>query len=221
MPGTVKVYATLKITKGNYTDEGDTIFLTDKLFKAKQIITIGRDISDFNFKDENISSKHIGVSYNENEKAIYIKDLDSSNGTMVNDKVISHIPTKLNDGDTVILGKDFDYVVLEYSNRQKDLDKFIALDTKTRNVLVNNKKLHPRLSPLLFDILFYLHENEGQVCTFEDIYKAGWGVKSYKSSNQISKAISRLRERIEPNQAEPKYIKGIHGIGIIFSNPPA
>lgn len=219
MPGTIKLYATLKITKGNYKDEGDTIFLTDQLFKAKQIITIGRAVSDFNFKDEGISSKHIGVSYNENEKAIYIKDLDSSNGTIVNNKVISHIPTKLNDGDTVILGKDFDYAVLEYSNRQKDLDKCIALDTKTRDVKVNNKKLDPRLSPLLFDILLYLNEREGQVCTFEDIYKAAWKEEFYKSGTQISKAVSRLRERIEPNQGEPIYIKGVHGLGFTLFNP--
>ena len=105
--------------------------------------------------------------------------------------MISHIPTKLNDGDTVKLGKDFHYAILEYSNRQKDLDKCIVLDTKTRNVVLNNKKLHPRLSPLLFDILFYLHENEGEVCTPEDIYKAAWGDKFFKSGYQISKAISR------------------------------
>ena len=159
MPGTVRLYATLKITKGNFTDEGATILLTDQLFKGNQEITIGRDVSNFNFKDQGISSKHIGVSYNKNEKAIYIKDLDSSNGTIVNNKVISHIPTKLNDGDTVKLGKDFHYAILEYSNRQKDLDKCIVLDTKTRNVVLNNKKLHPRLSPLLFDILFYLQES--------------------------------------------------------------
>lgn len=62
------------------------------------------DLTPYNARDRGVSRRHAQIYYQEGE--IYLEDLGSSNGTLVNGVPLSaHAPYKLRDGDEVILGK--------------------------------------------------------------------------------------------------------------------
>lgn len=69
------------------------------------------------------------------------------------------------------------------------------------------------LTPLEFKILLLLSENAGRVLTIEQIYERVWKEPFYKSENTVAVHIRRIREKIEINPKDPKYIKVVWGIG--------
>lgn len=69
------------------------------------------------------------------------------------------------------------------------------------------------LTPLEFKILLLLAENPGRVFSIKQIYENVWGEPFYKSENTVTVHIRRIREKIEINPKEPKYIKVVWGIG--------
>lgn len=70
-----------------------------------------------------------------------------------------------------------------------------------------------RLTPLEFKILLLLAENAGKVLSIKQIYEGVWQEPFYKSENTVTVHIRRIREKIEINPKEPKYIKVVWGIG--------
>ena len=67
-----------------------------------------------------------------------------------------------------------------------------------------------------FKILQLLMENQGRVYTKKQIYEYVWEDDYYGDDNTILVTLSRLREKIEVNSKQPKYIKTIRGIGYKF-----
>ena len=53
----------------------------------------------------------------------------------------------------------------------------------------------------------------GKVFSMEEIYKSVWGEKLFNSENTIAVHIRRIREKIEIDPKEPRYLKVVWGIG--------
>ena len=70
-----------------------------------------------------------------------------------------------------------------------------------------------KLTPLEYSILALLIKNKGKVYTLEEIYEAIWDDNSGRSDNTIAVHIRHIREKIEINPKEPKYIKVVWGVG--------
>lgn len=70
-----------------------------------------------------------------------------------------------------------------------------------------------KLTPLEFKILLLFAENAGRVLSIKQIYESVWNEPFYKSENTITVHIRRIREKLEINPKEPKYIKVVWGIG--------
>lgn len=69
------------------------------------------------------------------------------------------------------------------------------------------------LTPIEFDILWYLCERHGKVVTSEELFEAVWGEKYLESSNTIMAHIARLREKMGEQPRKPKFIKTVWGVG--------
>ncbi len=64
-----------------------------------------------------------------------------------------------------------------------------------------------------FDILAMLAMNPGTVFTRKQIYEKVWGEEVYSGANNVTVFIRRIREKIEDNPSDPKYLLTAHGIG--------
>ena len=72
-----------------------------------------------------------------------------------------------------------------------------------------------KLTPTEYKILVYLLRNSGHVLSIHQIYEQVWQETAYSPENTVAVHIRRLREKIEINPKEPKYIKVVWGSGYI------
>ena len=87
----------------------------------------------------------------------------------------------------------------------------IELNDKTKEVAVDGVSVS--LTPKEYDILKLLMLNPGKVFSPKEIYQSIWKEKPLGSDNTVAVHIRHLREKIEINPAEPRYIKVIFGQG--------
>lgn len=87
----------------------------------------------------------------------------------------------------------------------------IVLDTDTKQVTVDGESV--KLTPMEYKILEHLMKNMGRVLSSSQIYEAVWNEPSYSSEKTVTVHIRNLREKIEINPKDPKYIKVVYGLG--------
>jgi len=87
----------------------------------------------------------------------------------------------------------------------------LILDDKRKTVTVDGEDV--RLTPLEYKILFLLVRNPGRVFSIDEIYESVWGGDSVGGGSTVTVHIRRIREKIEINPGEPKYIKVVWGLG--------
>ncbi|MBR1930640.1 MAG: response regulator transcription factor [Lachnospiraceae bacterium] len=105
------------------------------------------------------------------------------------------------------------YMQLGGGNIQKGVLKVggIWLDDKEKNVLLDGEEV--ALTPTEFEILRLLMQHPGQVFSPKEIYQRIWNDLPYGSENTVAVHIRHLREKLEINPAEPRYIKVVWGQG--------
>lgn len=72
------------------------------------------------------------------------------------------------------------------------------------------------LSTREFDLLRHLVQNPDRVLSRQAILNAVWGADYYGTSRTVDNFITRLRQKIEPNPSQPRYIQTVRGIGYRF-----
>ncbi len=87
----------------------------------------------------------------------------------------------------------------------------LEINDETKQVMVEGKEI--KLTATEYNILKFLLENKGKVYSIEQIYESVWNEESYGAENIIAVHIRHIREKIEINPKEPKYLKVIWGIG--------
>jgi len=70
-------------------------------------------------------------------------------------------------------------------------------------------------------LLRYLARNAGRVITRDQLMRDVWGVRGCVVTRAVDVAVRRLRKKIEPDPAEPRFILTVHGQGYRFEPPPA
>lgn len=86
----------------------------------------------------------------------------------------------------------------------------LELNEDTVEVLVDEKPA--RLTPIEFKILALLMKNPGRVFSAEEIYERVWNERAI-NTDTIMVHIRKIREKIEINSKEPKYLKVVWGVG--------
>ena len=92
----------------------------------------------------------------------------------------------------------------------------LLIDDNTKQVMVDGKEI--KLTPTEYNILKFLLKNKGKVYSIEQIYENVWEEESYGAENIIAVHIRHIREKIEINPKEPRYLKVIWGVGYKIEN---
>ena len=87
----------------------------------------------------------------------------------------------------------------------------LMLDKESCSIYKNNIEL--ALNPKEYRLLEFILENPGKVYTKKQLYEIVWQNPYYGDSNTIMVHISHIREKIEDDPKNPKYLKTIRGIG--------
>lgn len=87
----------------------------------------------------------------------------------------------------------------------------LIIDDIKKEVSVDGKNI--KITPTEYNILKFLTKNKGRVFSISQIYENVWEEESYGAENIIAVHIRHIREKIEINPREPKYLKVIWGIG--------
>lgn len=92
----------------------------------------------------------------------------------------------------------------------------LQIDDSTKKVIVDGKEI--KLTPTEYNILIFLTKNKGKVFSIEEIYENVWDEECYGAENIIAVHIRHIREKIEINPKDPKYLKVIWGVGYKVEN---
>jgi len=93
----------------------------------------------------------------------------------------------------------------------------ITIDMTKYEIRKNDKPLERTLRE--FELVKYLAEQENQVFSREQLLEEVWGYEYYGDIRTVDVTIRRLREKVEDDPSEPKYIRTKRGIGYYFRRP--
>ncbi len=92
----------------------------------------------------------------------------------------------------------------------------LIINDETKIVTVDGKEV--KLTATEFNILKFLLENKGKVYSIPEIYENVWKEEGFGAENIIAVHIRHIREKIEINPKDPKYLKVIWGVGYKIEN---
>lgn len=87
----------------------------------------------------------------------------------------------------------------------------LEIDDSTRRVTVGKREV--RLTPIEYKILRLLVMERGKVLSIDEIYRAIWKMQPIGADNTIAVHIRHIREKIEENPKQPRYLKVVWGNG--------
>ncbi len=93
----------------------------------------------------------------------------------------------------------------------------LAIDLNRYEVRKNEKALELTLRE--FELLKYLAERENKVFSREQLLEEVWGYEYYGDIRTVDVTVRRLREKLEDDSSNPKYIMTKRGIGYYFRRP--
>lgn len=95
----------------------------------------------------------------------------------------------------------------------------IEINKESRTVHVKGKRVE--LTPKEFDLLWLLASQPERVWNKEQLLFNIWETKFYEDTAVITSLVRRLRDKIEPDPVNPRFIKTVRGVGYRFSVEPA
>ena len=87
----------------------------------------------------------------------------------------------------------------------------LTLDVRQKRLEVDGEEV--KLTPIEYKITELLMRHPGRVFPIDEIYERVWNEPSFAPENTVAVHIRRIREKIEINPKEPKYLKVVWGIG--------
>ncbi len=94
------------------------------------------------------------------------------------------------------------------------VDGDIRIDCDSRRLFINGKEI--RLTAKEFDLMELLVKTPNKVYSREDLLNLIWGYEYPGDFRTVDVHIRRLREKVEPNPSEPKYIHTKWGVGYFY-----
>ena len=85
------------------------------------------------------------------------------------------------------------------------------MDDGKKQVTVDGEPV--KLTPYEYNILLLLIKNPGRVYSINQIYEAVWSEEAISADNTVAVHIRHIREKIEINPKEPRYLKVVWGVG--------
>jgi len=151
-----------------------------------------------------------------------LEDLGSKNGTFVNGRELTE-PYTLQDGDEIQIALSFKLFFVDagatvplFFERQAGL----RLDKDAKSAWIKGQELDPPLSLAQYRLLELLYDNEGKVCSRDEVVQAVWPdvVEEGVTEQAIDALARRLRERLSELDPDHQYIVTVRGHGFKFDN---
>jgi pSer/pThr/pTyr-binding forkhead associated (FHA) protein len=153
-----------------------------------------------------------------------LEDLGSKNRTFVNGQELTE-PYTLQDGDEIQIALSFKLFFVDagataplfFEERRAGL----RLNKDAKTVWIKGQELDPPLSLAQYRLLELLYENEGKVCSRDEVVQAVWPdavVEEGVSEQAIDALARRLRERLSELDPDHQYIVTVRGHGFKFDN---
>ncbi len=93
----------------------------------------------------------------------------------------------------------------------------VKIDTESHEVFVNGESRH--LTPIEFQLLYYLMSHAGRTISKATLFEEVWGYEFVGGTNLVEVGIRRLREKIEEDPSKPTHILTMRGAGYRFREP--
>lgn len=164
--------------------------------------------------DQRISRQHIYLSYDPENDCFVLCDHKSKWGTYLNyeplEKGKEHA---LEPGDIIGLAETDDGILVEFrfvtSLEETMFEKGLVIRIQEREAFLDGEPLH--IDPVEWRVLEVLYNNRRKTCSAEKIMILGWpdcadSPKEYPEASTIAQYIHRLREKVEPDPDNPRYI---------------
>lgn len=87
----------------------------------------------------------------------------------------------------------------------------LMINDDTKEVFVDGDPI--KLTPIEYNILLLLVKNAGKVFSIDEIYEQIWNEEAIGADNTVAVHIRHIREKIEINPREPRYLKVVWGVG--------
>ena len=87
----------------------------------------------------------------------------------------------------------------------------LSINDELKEVTVDGESV--RLTPIEYNILLLLVKNQGKVFSTDQIYENIWNEEAIGADNTVAVHIRHIREKIEINPKEPRYLKVVWGVG--------
>ena len=87
----------------------------------------------------------------------------------------------------------------------------LQINDENKEVTVDGEPI--KLTPIEYNILLLLVKNAGKVFSIDQIYEAIWNEEAIGADNTVAVHIRHIREKIEINPREPRYLKVVWGVG--------
>ena len=87
----------------------------------------------------------------------------------------------------------------------------LSINDDLKQVTVDGEPV--KLTPIEYNILLLLVRNQGKVFSIEQIYESIWNEDAIGADNTVAVHIRHIREKIEINPKEPRYLKVVWGVG--------
>lgn len=187
----------------------------------QSVLTIGRDpTNNFVIDDKRVSRRH--ARFERDDAGFYIHDLESTNGTYLNQQRISGAQLLRNNdevwvGDRVIVFRDPEATMKGtpppvVRQRLLEPEEELRIDSKAKEVYLRGKVLDPPLTAKEFQLLELLYNHKGEVISKEAIAQGVWDYEVY-DYNAIDALVYRLRHRVEVDPSNPRYLVTVRGFG--------
>lgn len=87
----------------------------------------------------------------------------------------------------------------------------LSINNDTKEVTVDGEPV--KMTPIEYNILLFLTKNQGKVFSIQQIYENIWNEEAIGADNTVAVHIRHIREKIEINPKEPRYLKVVWGVG--------
>jgi pSer/pThr/pTyr-binding forkhead associated (FHA) protein len=191
------------------------------------VITLGRDSANDIVIDHPLASRR-HARLERDESGYYVRDLESTNGTYLNgDRVEGARALRNLDrvwvADTEIIFNDPEAtqkgpLPLEILKRVRAAEESLRIDSRAKEVYILGKLLVPPLTVKEFQLLELLYSHKGQVISKDEIAQNVWDYEVY-DYNAIDALVYRLRQRIEDDPGNPRYLVTVRGFGYKLTLP--
>lgn len=99
---------------------------------------------------------------------------------------------------------------------EQDVHRFGNLEINFKKYEAWKKGRSLKLSPREYELLRCFIERQGEIISREVLLRQIWGYDSFPDTRTVDTHIAKLRQKIEDNPEEPKFIVTVHGLGYKF-----